>query len=227
MKLSNKILLGFLGIIFLYLSAAFAEIRLTGSLNRFVESNGIAEKTDLSGFTYLVIDSLDENISVIGSDRYALEVRSTSGNVLKKLPYNVSGDTLTLSGFTSGENNVSVRISVFVPDTLLQGITVKSSTVTLKGLRKDFFHISENNARIAMSDNKISKIQMNLVNHSFLNTDRTDMDTALVTIEESQVDLDGVGLLEGLVKNNSTLQADRIQEIHIKKDTDSRLYLAP
>ena len=67
MKLSNKILIGYFGFIFVYLSAAFTEIRFRGSLNQLDESIGIVETADLSGVTYLVLQDLDESITLIGS----------------------------------------------------------------------------------------------------------------------------------------------------------------
>src|SRR5687768_6562742 len=103
MKLSNKILFGFFGFAFIYLTAVFAEVRLRGIPNIINDNNSIAETVDVSGVSYLVLQNLDKQVNVVGSDRARLEVRSISGNLLQKLNYQVSGDTLTLSEGNSEE----------------------------------------------------------------------------------------------------------------------------
>ena len=85
MKLSNKILVGFFGFLFLYLTAAFTEIRLNGTPNVINDSNSKIETVDLSGIRYIVVGDVDKNINITGSDRSQLEVRSFSGDLLKHL----------------------------------------------------------------------------------------------------------------------------------------------
>jgi hypothetical protein len=54
MSLSNKILLSFFGFIFLYLTAAFVEIRVSGTPNIISDKNSKAETVDIVGVNYLV-----------------------------------------------------------------------------------------------------------------------------------------------------------------------------
>ena len=223
MKLSNKILLGFFGLVFLYLTAAFAEIRLSGIPNIVNDKNSIAETVDISGVAYLIIKDLDNNVKVIGSDRTRLEVRSLSGDLLKKLKYEMSGDTLTLSGLQSEELG-PIRISLFVPETSLKGIAVNSAAATIEGMEQELLYISLKSGRISVSGNKISNIQMDLSNRSFLEINTTDLDTLSATIEGSEVLINSpVGLVQGSMKNNSSLRLGDIQEIQLKKDESSRL----
>ena len=225
MKLSNKILLGFFGFIFLYFTAALAELRLSGAQNLDDNPNSITESADLSRIGYLVIRDMNRSIDVIGSDRSRLEVHSLSGDQLKKLQYEVSGDTLVLSGFESEESYRMVRIYVFVPNNTLTGITATSSAVTVKDLRMESFRISENAARIDMSGGKISKLKLDAENGSYLNLDNTGVDTLSVTIEGSNVYTDAVGFLQGSLKNKARMQVNKNREIQLKKDESSELII--
>jgi hypothetical protein len=223
MKLSNKILIGFFGSIFLYLTAVFAEFRLTGMPNIINDKNSIAEAVDVSGIAYVILNDVKKDVKVIGSDRSRLEVRSLTGDVLKKLKYAVSGDTLTLSGFQS-ENPNTIIISVFVTQTGFRGITVKSSVAIIEKLEQAFLHLSQNSGRIHMSDNKIGKIQMDLSNRSFLDISSTKLDTLSANIEGSDVHIySPIGIVQGSMKKASFLNLDDIQEIRLKIDESSRL----
>jgi hypothetical protein len=224
MKLSNKILIGFFGFVFLYLSAAFVEVRLTGSPNVVDDKNSIAETVDLSGITYVVLKDLDKNVKVIGSDRSQLEVRSLAGDFLKKLQYKVSGDTLTLSGLQSQDIR-TVTISVFVPNTTLKGITVNSAVARIEGFQQEFLHISQNSGSIWMTDSRISKIEMDL-NHAYLDISGTNLDTVSVRAERSTVNISSpVGILQGSIKNGAFLHLYNLEEIQLKKDESSKLSL--
>ena len=223
MKLSNKILIGFFGFLFLYLTAVFAEIRLRGTPNIIDDSNSIAETVDIPGIAYLVLKDLDKNITVIGSDQPRLEVRSFSGNLLQRLKYNISGDTLTLSQLQS-EDIKTIKITVFVPKTGLHGMTLDSAAAIVKGLEQDLLYISQYAGRISMSDNRIGKIHMEASGRSHLDISATSLDTLSAQIEESQVYISSsIKRLEGSMKSNSFLRVHDIGEIQFKKDESSTL----
>ena len=225
MKLSNKILIGLIGFIFLYLTAAFAELRMRGTPNILDDKNSIAETVDLPRIAYLNLNDFDKNVNVIGSDRSQLEVRSFSGDLLKKVKYEISGDTLTLSGLLL-EDAKNFRVSVFVPEAGLKGINVKSSHAIIEALQQGFLQLSQNSGRVWLSKNKIAKIQLDLSHLSFLDISTTKVDTVSAAIEGSEVRISSpVGLVQGSVKNNSLLLLDEIQEIQVKKDESSRLRL--
>lgn len=225
MNLSNKILLGFFGLIFLYLTAAFAEIRLSGIPNVVDDKNSIAETVDISGIAYLIINNLDRDIKVIGSDRPRLEVRSLSGDVLKQLKYKVSGDTLTFSGLQS-EDTRTIRISLFVPDTSLKGIEVNSSVATVEGLEQELLYISQNSGQIFMSDSRIGHVHLEVSGKSHLNITATPLDTLSAKIDNSEVSISSpVGVLKGSMENNAFLRMSRVDEIQLKTDESSSLNL--
>jgi hypothetical protein len=225
MKLSNKILIGFFGFAFIYLTAVFAEIRLAGTPNIIDDTNSIAETADISGVAYIVLQDLDKDVNVIGSDQPRLEVRSFSGDLLQKMKYKISGDTLTLSELQSKDRK-TVKISVFVPKGSLKGMTVNAAVAIVKGLDQEFLYISQNAGRIRISDNRIAKIHIEASGRSYLDISATHLDTLSATIEESQVHISSsVKFLQGSMKNNSAFSASDVDEIQFKKDESSRLNL--
>jgi hypothetical protein len=225
MKLSNKILIGFFGFIFIYLSAAFAELRFTGTPSVIHSNNSLAETAALPKISYLVVTDLNQNVHVSSSDTARIEVRSFTGDILKNLTYNIFGDTLTLSNFSLDESR-SIKITVFLPKSALKGLISKSSVVIVEGLDQDVLHISQNAGRIWMSDNSISKIKLEAFDQSYLDISTTELDTVSATIDASQVHFSTpVRVLEGSMKNSSVLRLVEANEIRFSKDKTSRMNL--
>jgi len=223
MKLSNKILIGFFGFIFLYLTAVFAEVRLRGTPNVIDDSNSIAETADITGVTYLVLQNLDETINIVGSDQPRLELRSFSGNLLPRLKYKISGDTLTLWDLPA-EGMKMVRISVFVPKAGLKGMRVNDAVATVKGLQQEVLLISQNGGRIWMSENRIESVHLEASDKSYLDISAIGLDTVSAHIDSSEVVISSpLGLLKGSMKNHSFLRMNAVDEIQFKKDSTSRL----
>lgn len=224
MKLSNKILLGFFGFIFLYLTAAFTEIRLTGSPNIINDENSIAETVDLPAITYLVLNGVDNNINVVGSDQLRLELRSIAGDVLQKLKYAVSGDTLTLSGIDA-DNHKNFKITVFVPSTGFKAIHANGSRVTIKGLLIPLLNIYQNTGDISVSDCSIGKLELNL-NAAQLSISDATVESVFVETESSTVNIHSpLNRLQGSLKNQSIILLQDAQDIQLSKDESSRLSL--
>jgi hypothetical protein len=223
MKVSNKILLGFFGFLFLYLTAAFTEIRLTGSPNVINDSNSKVEVVDLSGIHYIVVDDVGRNVNITQSDRLQLEVRSFTGNLLKDLKYQVSGDTLKLLTFKS-EDKRATKITVLVPKESLQSINTKSSVVIVSGLEQARLQLWQNKGRIWLSHCKLSNMEINLSEESFINVSETDIDTLSANVDGSEAHINSlVGFVRGKVTNESFLRLSGIREIQIKKDESSNL----
>jgi hypothetical protein len=223
MKLSDKILFGFLGFIFLYLTAAFAELRINGTPNVIDDKNSAAETVDISGVQYLVITGSDKQlINVTGADRSVLEVRSFSGDFLAKVKYKISGDTLMISGILS-EPTERVKISVILPKTSLKGIVCDGSELRIQGLQSAHLSISQNSGSVRMTDSAIGKTELNL-NKAYLEISGTRLDTVSASVEHSQVNIfSAVGLLNGSMKSESTLRVNDAEEIQFRKDESSRL----
>jgi hypothetical protein len=223
MKLSNKILLGFFGFLFLYLTAAFTEIRLTGTPNVINDNNSKAEVVNLSGIHYIVVKDVDRNVNITQSDRAQLEVRSVAGDLLKDLTYVISGDTLKLLSFKS-EKARPIKITVHVPKESLLGIYVQSAVVTVSGLEQKRIQLSQNDGRIWLSHSKLSNMAINLTEKSFINVSETTLDTLSAKVDRSDAHVNSlVGFVQGSVTNGSFLRLSGIREIQIKKDESSDL----
>ena len=225
MTLSNKILIGFFGAAFLYLTAVFAEVRMRGTPNNINDSNSIAETVEITGVSYLVLRDIDYRINVIGSDQSRLEVRSIAGDLLNKLKHNISGDTLTLSELRS-EDRRAVRISVFVPKAALRGVMVKSAEANIKGFESDLFNITQEGGQVRMSDNRLGKIYLDASGKSNLDISDTDLDTLAAAIDGSNVSISSpFRLLKGSMRNNSFLHMSDVDELQFMKDESSKLNL--
>ena len=222
MKLSNKILIGVFGFIFLYLTAAFAELRMTGIPNIIDESNSIAETVDIAGVTHFKINDIDKDINIIGSDKAQLEVLSFSGDVLKKLTYKISGDTLTLSGLQS-EGIKTMKISVFIPKSGLKGITVNNSTVNILHLHSDLLDIVQNAGNIWMSDSEIGNMNLSLAN-CVLEISGSTVDSLSAKSENSRVNIySSVRVVQGSIADETIMYITDLEEIQMKKDKTSVL----
>jgi hypothetical protein len=222
MKLSNKILLGFLGVIFLYLTAAFTEVRLTGTPNIMNDKNSVSEILNISGVRYIVLDSVDKQINVVGSDRAHLEIRSLTGDLLKKLKYKVDGETLTLSDFQL-EDHQTLKISVFVPKADLKGITVTNAVAIVRDLECESLILSQSSGSIWMTNCNISKIEVNAT-RGYTDIASTKMDTLSAELTTSQVYLHSdVNTIKGSIKDGARLYLRDVREIQLKKDESSLL----
>ena len=222
MKLSNKILIGFFGCLFLYLTAVFAEIRLTGIPNIINDSNSIAEKVSLAGVKHVILNDVSRSVIIVASDKSELEVRSISGKELQNLQYEVLGDSVILSGFKS-EPASNLKITVFIPEGLKR-IAVNSSEAHVEGFRQENLNISENEGHVFLLDNEISKLQIRLSNRSHLDASNSMLDTLSADVDGSQVYAAApMKVAQGSIQNSSFLQLGDVGEIAIKKDNSSRL----
>jgi hypothetical protein len=161
-----------------------------------------------------------KEVNVVGSDQRILEVRSLTGDVLKKLTYAVSGDTLTLSGFDTSDRK-NFRITVFVPSTHFKAITVNSSEAHIKGLTTGLLNIDQKAGSISVSDCRIAKLELDL-NAAYLNITDATVDTVSAKIEKSTLNIySSLKLFQGSLKDQSWLRIGDAREIQLTKDESS------
>lgn len=224
MKLSNKILIGFFGFIFIYLTAAFTEIRLRGNPYFIDEANSITETAAFTGVRQMVLEDLGRNIHVYGSDSPRIEILSREGNLLRKLNYKVSGDTLSLTKMEIEEKQ-AVKISVYVPQNGLSRITVNGARVHIEGLEQKELSIFQHAGWISVNNSKIlDKLTLEASNKANFTLFYTDLKTLSLLIQNSQVTIySPVGLVEGSMTDDAFLRVTGTEEIRFKKDGSSQL----
>jgi hypothetical protein len=226
MKLSNRILIGFFGFLFIYLIAAFTEIRFRGNLNHLGESTGLVETADLSGFTYLIIQDLDESVTLVAADVPGIEVRSISGDLLKNLKYHVKGDTLELAQLQL-EENVNLNLTVYVPRNSLTGMTIYDVSVVIKGMDQKQLAIKQQAGSIRFVEgNRLEKLSIQATDDGNLNFSGHHLDTVSIQLNNSNVHIEsGTSRVEGKMVNESYLWIRDVNEIDFTKDETCRLII--
>ncbi|MEQ8810982.1 MAG: hypothetical protein RIE59_18060, partial [Imperialibacter sp.] len=121
MKLSNKILIGFFGFIFLYMMAAFTEVRLRGYKRDFKGAETQVEKAPLGDVGYIVLSDSEQRVTISSSDEPHIEVRSIDGGFLSSVSYEMAGDTMRLkvNEIISGK---PVQVTVYVAQNTFRGL---------------------------------------------------------------------------------------------------------
>ncbi|MTI38312.1 hypothetical protein, partial [Fulvivirga lutimaris] len=189
MKLSNKILIGFFGFAFIYMTAAFTEIRLKGDPNRIDEFNGVMETVGINNVNYLVLPDLDHRITIMGSDNPRIEVKSLKGDLLKYLKYNIKGDTLTLESLELEERQ-NLVIYIHVPKNNFVGLTSNNAGISIGELELANLTIVQTDGWIRIGENnKLGTINLTANQGAYFNASDAEIDTLSATIEDSQISI--------------------------------------
>jgi len=226
MQLSNKILIGFFGFLFLYMIVAFTEMRLKGDLNRLDDSNSISETVDITSMQYLKLVDIGHRITIHGSDEPRIEVKSISGDVLQYLKYDLNGDTLSIKSMVM-EKKQALDILIYVPKSSFKGLSADNAALLIYDLQQETLDIHQHDGWIRMSgNNKIGQLNLNAQNSAYFNSIKGEIDILNTTIDDSEVSISQpMKLVKGSMTNNSYLYLDGTSEIQFKKDESSRLIL--
>jgi hypothetical protein len=226
MKLSNKILIGLFGFLFLYMIVAFTEMRFKGDLNRFDSSNSISETVDITAINYIKLSNLDPHVTIVGSENPELEVKSIKGNMLQHLEYEMIGDTLHIISIEIEEKQL-VNLTIHVPKSTFRGLSSTHSGVVIADLQQQTLDIHQKDGWVRMTDsNKIGQLNLIAQNTAYFNFLKGEIDILNTTIDDSEVSIpQPMKLVKGSMANNSYLYLDGASEIQFKKDESSRLIL--
>lgn len=226
MQLSNKILIGFFGLAFLYMIVAFTEMRLKGDLNQLDGSNSISETLEITSMNYLTFSNMDQRITIIGSDNPRIEVKSIAGNVLQHLKYEMTGDTLEIISMELQEKQL-VNLYIYVSKSSFRGLSTTHSGVVISELQQENLDIHQRDGWIRMvNSNKIGQLNLTAQNTAYFNFEQGEIDRLNTTIDNSEVSIpQPIKLVKGSMSNDSYLHLRGASEIQFKKDKGSRLIL--
>ncbi len=227
MKLSNKVLIGFFGFILVYMLAAFTEVRLKGDFNRFDASRAKMESVEIDAVSHLVLSDVKQRIIVNTSDKPRIELSSTSGTLLSKLNYQITGDTLVVKELPM-EKHEQVKFVIYVPQSGLNGIDVDGAGVKIRNLNQSALSITQSAGTVNIEgNNRLKNLKLTATNDARFDATGFDIDELSVQIDNSVVKVWAVvNRLEGRMNNNSHLVVQSPNDIQLKRDNTSRLQLS-
>ncbi len=225
MKLSDKILIGFFGLVFLYFTAAFTELRVRGVSTLIDDENSTAEIVDITGVDELIVTGLDKRILITGSDKSQLEVRSLSGDLLQKLQYSFQDGKLHLQDLDIRDDE-PIQISIYVPSNSLRRIISEGTFLSVNGLNLEVLDIQQDKGWVTLNEkNHIRRLQVESVYGNFVMNEST-ADTLVLAIRNADVTINSpVRSLDGIMSDTSYLRMYGVDEIRLKKDESSTIYL--
>lgn len=226
MKLSNKILIGFFGGTLVYMIMAFTEVRLKGDYNRLDGSNAKIETRELAGLQRVVLNNLNKRVNIRASDSPHLELRSFVGDQLPKLEYTFQDGILTInrSNFSGDEH---IDLYIYVSEAVFTQLEVVESRVNISNLKQPVLNIHQTGGHVALQGRTmLGRLNITATEDAELDLYDKEVDTVYLKLDNSNVELQtSVKRLEALLSNNSRLSSIGANDIVLKRDEDSRLYL--
>ena len=222
MKLSDKIIIGFFGFIFLYMIAAFTELRFKGENTSFDTATALIETLPISNIRYLRISDFGRNIVISSSTNPRIEVRSKTGELLQELEYEILEDTINITGFRI-ENTPRYNIHVFVPLTGFAGIEIQNSVVTISDLTMPRISIKQIKGNITLYDKiHVGKLIIDSEENSTCSISNVHIDTLSARLNSSNLFIySQIPRMEGSLENSSRLLHYGPGEIEFTKDGTS------
>jgi hypothetical protein len=224
MKTSKIIFISILGIIALIIMAAFIDLRINGLRDGRALST---KKQAVPAFKVLCINSSD--VILVRNDSSYIEVTSLTDSLFPEVNYSVKDDTLLVSDTRNLlQYNLSVKINS--PDAL-NNIILRNTGITLEGFGSDTMSIDMDNSHLWFNKGKDGKSDihsLNLLakNHSHINTDEINVDSVDIDIRKSEAYLDFRTMkISGTLSDSSRITTRQADEISVKKDKTSRIYV--
>ncbi len=225
MKSSNKVLIVFFGVILLYISAAFTEVRIRGVKGDLSDETAKVETIALDDLKYLVLSDLDSRVLLRSSDNPRLEIRSRTEGILSGLKYELNGDTLSLNEIEI-EEGIRYNLTLYVPQSLI-GISTNETSLHISDLKQSSLDLIQVGGRVVFNDNiLLDKLNVKAQNDADLDAYNFEIDSVVLEIDESEVYMQSpVVSLKGEMKNDSNLVMGSVNDIQFNKDESSELRL--
>lgn len=223
MKLSNKVLIGFFGLLMVYMIAAFTEIRFKGDLNRLTEGQGSMERAMIPDVSYLDVKDLGRRtITIQASDSNYIELRSISGTALSKLSFEMVNDTLLIHDFTPDKGDHS-HIIIHLKNGLLKQLYVEGTTVIMKDFKQQKLGLNYVGGRMRLTGtNRIDSLSIHATSDADVQTSSIAHDVVTIDSDSSMVHLyTNIGRVEGVIRNASSLSINDTDDVQLTKDETS------
>lgn len=224
MKTSKIIFTSLLVAIALVILAGFMEVRITGNRNGI---DLVVKKQVIPSFKVLYINNSDILLSY--GDSSLFEVTLHKDSLLPKIEYKLSNDTLRISNIRFS-NNSNVRVKIQSSDSLKNILVVNSD------LRID--HYGSKNLTLGIDKSSVSlnrdekeqftfySLDIMAKNHSAIYSGAFKADNLNIFLEKSEATLEITALkLIGNLSDSSTIYTRQSEEISVKKDETSRIYI--
>jgi hypothetical protein len=226
MKLSNKILIGFFGFIFVYMMAAFTEIRFRGYKRDLKGVDTKVENASLGSVGYIVLSDSEHRVTISSSDEPRIEVKSMDGGLISNVNYEMAGDTLKLK-VGDMVTDKPVQVTIFVDKNTFRGLQATKASVSLTNLSQQALSITQSGGSIRMDGD------VNVTNLSIAASDNANLDASGLSVNLLSVQMDDskvmiwspVVQLRGSILNDSFLRIDGVDDIQFTKDKSSRIQI--
>lgn len=222
MKQSNKIFFGLVGLIFIYMTAAFIEVRLSGESRDLDEGDVKIENIRLDNITSLDISGVGRSVRIGSSAEPQIEIKSRTGDLADSLRYTIQGEKLELTGFDVA-NNTNYELTVYLPSNSPKSFTFKQSLIIMNDVNIPYASITQEGGRLLMQEN-VSIDSINLVarQDAILNAWGLEVESISFDMDSSDVNIRSqVKRLGGKLNNKSRLVLSGPGDINIQKDETS------
>ncbi len=224
MKLSNKILIGFFGLVLTYMLAAFTEVRLRGESSHFTSENAIVENIALAEVGFIVVPDLDKKVTITTDEEPRIRLRSIKGDLSKHVSYSMKGDTLVFERLTVPEDT-RYELHVFVQSGQVRGIDATYSSLEVGDLGRATLDVTQKGGVLVMGGNfSMDTMNLQASRGAQFDTWNSQVDVLALDMNSANVEIRGVvGRLEGEMINESYLSVGSAREFAFRKDGTSRL----
>lgn len=213
-------MLGLLGVIVLYTSAAFVELRLKGDHNR---RSTYTDSTSLPSYRHLVVKDLDQRVILNISDSPMIKSKAVRDNPLAALDYDLIGDTLIINDLGLRENDQGDFTIYALPE--LTSITSISSYLSMYRFDIDSLTINQSGGGMTIYNSRgLQYLDLTLIEGGTFDISDIPIEDVNVTVDEGEARLrSDIHTIRGNVKNRSSLTLNEVRDIQLSKDETSTI----
>ena len=226
MKISNKILIGFLSTIFIVMAAMFLHVRVFGERKseRFKVSK--TENLPIGEFSHVQIDNI-ESLQISPSETNHIHFIAYNDTTKIGIKYTIENDTLKIA-----DDEPSSRSSyVLYAKSKIESITVANCNIRITGINQDSIQLKVTDGEInsfGSNENEFSHFRMAKITelNSRINFHNIKVDMLEIQLNNSNAGFSkDIEMVQASIKSKSTLNLKDVEKLELEKDENSRIYL--